>query len=242
MNVTDFCVELSKLSLSSTDQALAVLWFFDDQKVGAGMSSGDLTRIIFKSGLGNPHSTKLAERLKKSGAVLSTASGFQLKPLHKSKLAARFGGLISKRPLTNHEKGYLPKAVWHPTRGFIHKVCEQLNGCYEAGYYDAACVLARRLVETLIIECYVTQKREAEIQGSDGNYLMLRDLANVALNKSPLNLGRDAKKALPEVKEIGDRSAHTPRFNAVQADLDKLQSGLRVLVDELIHIWSVRTT
>ena len=49
-------------------------------------------------------------------------------------------------------------------------------------------------------------------------------------------------KALRAVKELGDRSAHNRRFVAVKADLEKIQSGVRVMADELISIARLRGT
>jgi len=98
----------------------------------------------------------------------------------------------------------------------------------------------RRLVETLIIEAYETLKREAEIKDQNGNYLMLKELASRATGPNSIGLGRDAKDALGKIKEMGDRSAHNRRYNAVQSDLDKVQSGVRVVVDELINIANIR--
>ena len=60
--------------------------------------------------------------------------------------------------------GYIPDGVWIGTRGYIEAVCKQLNGCFHAGFYDAAAVMLRRLLETLIIETYEQLKREAEIK------------------------------------------------------------------------------
>jgi hypothetical protein len=65
---------------------------------------------------------------------------------------------------------------------------------------------------------------------------LLRDLASRAIGQQPVGLGRDAKDALGKIKEMGDRSAHNRRYNAVKSDLDKVQSGVRVVVDELINI------
>jgi hypothetical protein len=53
-------------------------------------------------------------------------------------------------------------------------------------------------------------------------------------------LGRDAKKALEAVKELGDRSAHNRRYNAVPAELEKVQSGVRVALDEMISLAELR--
>jgi hypothetical protein len=69
---------------------------------------------------------------------------------------------------------------------------------------------------------------------------MRRDLVNRATHTGGLSLGRDAKKALTDVKELGDRSAHNRRYNAVKADLEKVQSGVRVAVDEMLNLAALR--
>lgn len=100
--------------------------------------------------------------------------------------------------------------------------------------------MMRRLVETLLIEAYEALGRENEIKDGSDNYLMLRDIVSRALGATHIGLGRDAKDALSKIKEMGDRSAHNRRYNAVRPDMDKVQSGLRVVVDELINIARLR--
>ena len=67
-------------------------------------------------------------------------------------------------------------AMVRGTRGYIEKVAHQINGSYANGWYDACAVMLRRLLETLIIECYETHKIENRIKDASGNYLFLRDL------------------------------------------------------------------
>src|SRR5262245_23553496 len=74
----------------------------------------------------------------------------------------------------------LPMAVVKNTRGYIEKVTLQANGCYENQWFDACAVMIRRLVETLIIEVYESKGRAVDIQ-VNGNFLMLRDLADFIL-------------------------------------------------------------
>jgi hypothetical protein len=99
--------------------------------------------------------------------------------------------------------------------------------------------MLRRLLETLIIESYEHLKRESEIRDGGGQYLMLRDLVERACGEkghAGLNLGRDSKAALKEARDIGNWSAHARRYNAVATDLTKIQAGVRVVVQELIHV------
>ncbi|MGH9759260.1 MAG: hypothetical protein ACREDR_42725, partial [Blastocatellia bacterium] len=48
----------------------------------------------------------------------------------------------------------LPHAIVRGTRGYIERVVFQVNGCYEKGWFDGCAVMMRRLIETLIIECF----------------------------------------------------------------------------------------
>lgn len=134
----------------------------------------------------------------------------------------------------------LPMAVVEGTRGYIERIVTQANGCYEHQWYDACAVLIRRLVETLIIEVYEKHKKAAEIQDPDGNFLMLNHLVGKLAADSTWNLGRESKAALPQLKSLGDRSAHNRRYLAKKGDIDKVLSGLRVLVDDLLHLAQIK--
>lgn len=241
MDIGQFCGGLKNLGLNQTQQALAILWAYDEKTPDVIMSSGEISKIIFETGLGSPNSTQLGERIKKSGMVIASTKGFRLKALSRSQIREWVHPLLgAEKPSVDQDLGYLPQGVWKDTRGYIEKVCVQLNGCFQFEFYDAASVMLRRLIETLIIECYEHLKREHEIKDSDGNYHMLKALVEKAVDGTGLNMGRDAKKTLREVKELGDRSAHNRRYNAIQADLEKIQSGVRVAVDEMISLASLR--
>ena len=101
-------------------------------------------------------------------------------------------------------------------------------------------MLLRRLVETLLIECYEHDKTQARIADTEGNYFMLSGIIADAVDKSGLSLGRETKSVLRELKAIGDRAAHNRRYNAVRADLEKIRLGVRLVVDELIQLAELR--
>jgi len=119
------------------------------------------------------------------------------------------------------------------TRGYVEKVVNQINGCYEHGWYDACAVMIRRLVETLIIEVFESYGIAARIQNSSGDFLYLSELISKTLTESAWNLGRNTKTALPRLKDIGDQSAHSRRFVAHRSDIDRIIPDLRTVVQEL---------
>lgn len=122
------------------------------------------------------------------------------------------------------------------TRGYIERIVHQINGSYERGWYDASAVMIRRLVETLIIETFEKHGIASKIQNSNGDFFFLRDLITASLNETSWNLGRNAKQALPRLKEVGDQSAHSRRFIAQRQDIDKVMGDLRIVVQELVTL------
>jgi hypothetical protein len=122
------------------------------------------------------------------------------------------------------------------TRGYIEKIANQINGAYEKGWYDACAVMLRRLIETLIIETFEHHKIETRIQNTSGDFLYLRDLIDKTLNEKTWNLGRNAKQALPKLKDLGDKSAHSRRFVAQRGDIQPLLADIRTVVQELLYL------
>jgi hypothetical protein len=96
--------------------------------------------------------------------------------------------------------------------------------------------MMRRMVETLIIECYETAKIADQIKNPAGEFYMLRDLINKILLQPEFNIGRGAKQGLGRLKEIGDYSAHSRRYNAHREDIDKVAGDFRVVCQELIYL------
>lgn len=241
MVLNEFCVQLAKLDLSHQEIALSILWFHDEQNPDTSLTAGELSAIISHSGLGTPHSTRLGIALKKSGHVLESSKGYRLKVLARPKLRARLNSILSPEPPpVEQELGFLPRAVWDRTRGYIESICQQINASYQFELYDATAVLLRRVIETLVIESYEALGRSGEIKDTNGNYYMLRDLVSRSTGSQGLSLGRNAKHAIEQVKEVGDSAAHNRRFLTKRADLDRLQTGARTLAEELIVISGIK--
>jgi len=118
-------------------------------------------------------------------------------------------------------------------RSYIEKVVYQINGAYENGWYDACAVMIRRLLETLVIEVFESHGIASKIQ-KDGNFMYLRDMIGVTLREGSWNLGRNTRRALPKLKDIGDKSAHSRRYIALRHDIDDVRLDLRDAVQELL--------
>lgn len=58
------------------------------------------------------------------------------------------------------------------TRGYIERIANQVNGAYENGWYDAAAVMLRRLIETLIIEVFEKHAISDRIKNGAGDFFV----------------------------------------------------------------------
>jgi hypothetical protein len=141
------------------------------------------------------------------------------------------------------EEGSIPRtqevlahSLLRGTRGYIEKIGYQVNGAYEHGWYDACAVMIRRLLETLIIEAFEYHKLAHKVTSGSGDFFYLSDLVATALSEPSWHLTRNTKTALPRLKGIGDKSAHSRRFNAHRRDIDGLRDGFRVVVQEFTYL------
>jgi len=131
----------------------------------------------------------------------------------------------------------LPHSMVRGTRGYIEKIVFQINGCYEKGWFDGCAVMMRRLIETLIIESFEKHGMASKIKNpKSGEFLYLADLIDMTLQETSWNLGRNTKQALPKLKNVGDKSAHSRRYNAHREDIDKLSTDFRDACQELIYL------
>lgn len=129
-----------------------------------------------------------------------------------------------------------PHTLVKGTRDYIERIAYQINGAYSSGWYDACAVMLRRLIETLIIEAFESHNLQSKIKNPNDDYLYLGDLVTKTLNEPSWNIGRNAKRALPRLKNIGDQSAHSRRYIAHREDVDRAISDIRTVVQELVYL------
>lgn len=132
---------------------------------------------------------------------------------------------------------FFPLELFDGTRDYLRKSARQAIMCYDIEAYDACLVMVRRILETLIIELFEKKGISDRIKNSHGYYMFCGDLIDELLKEKNLwTIGRNTVQALPSIKTKGDLSAHNRRFNAKKSDIDQLKDGLRITIEELIHL------
>ena len=156
MELAELCEKLTHAdNLDATKKAIVILWWVNRENPGKPMTVYALAQTLSKHRLGNPNRVVLAKGLAASPLTLKNGHGFVLKAGAHETVTAWLTDLLGNAvPNVDQTSGYLPEPMWDKTRGYVEKVCFQLNGSYHYGFYDGTAVLIRRLIETLIIEGY----------------------------------------------------------------------------------------
>lgn len=133
--------------------------------------------------------------------------------------------------------GLFPLSILNQTkRGYLVLIGREINGCYDGALFDGCAVMMRRLLEVVIIEAYEGCGIDAKIKNANGDFDQLTELITKALGESTWNLSRNTKKHLPRLKDLGHQSAHGKYFHAKPEDIQKLEDGFRVVIEEFLHI------
>jgi hypothetical protein len=144
---------------------------------------------------------------------------------------------------SGEEEGLFPLSLIAKTRrGYLLSVCRQMNGCFTSGWFDAAAVMMRRLLETSIIEAFEAHNLEGKIKNTQGDFFQLSDLIGAALSETLWNLSRNTKKALPNLRDVGHISAHSRRYTAQKPDIVRISQDARLAIEEFLHLAGLITS
>lgn len=119
---------------------------------------------------------------------------------------------------------------------YIVLTAKQMNQCFECCLYDAVLVMMRKLIETLIIECFERHGIDGDIKDPNGQFFFLSDLIPRFVTSNKWNVSRNLETNIKMVKKYGDLSAHNRRFLAKKSDMNIFKFELRQVVQEMIMI------
>ncbi|MDB5356649.1 MAG: hypothetical protein JWN24_3102 [Phycisphaerales bacterium] len=138
------------------------------------------------------------------------------------------------------DSGVFPLSTLSQTkRGYMVAIGYQMNGCYTSEWWDACAVMMRRLLEAVIIEAFEAKKIDAKVKDNNGDFLQLTGLINSALAETSWNLPRNVKRDLPNLRDLGHKSAHGRHHLAKKMYVDELKTSYRDAVEAFLHIASL---
>ena len=162
-----------------------------------------------------------------------TKSLKQIKLIASSELNIALKALGALPPPVVVEHEFVPADILEKHDSIYQKILWEVNVCYEKKCYNAAAVLIRRLVESLLILAFEANGIGSRIKDGDGNYFMLKGLISATGGSPELKLGRTGKEGLLKSKFFGDLGAHNPRTLVRESDLKAAHELVRVTIEEL---------
>lgn len=231
---SDFAKHLANLKLSHAERAVAFLYYYRESQEYEERSVKDLAGDLHDEGFPRPNVTRLREDLTKSQFTTrgSKAGLFRLDLRRIEDIANLYEDMLSRKKVTV-TKHVLPPEWVAGTRAYLEQMVYQINAAYEYGMYDASAVLMRRLMESLIIDIYIHEKRTHDIQNG-GIFFMLDKLIAHTTSDPNLTLSRNAPRTMKDAKQLGDTAAHDRTYITPQVDIDDIKPKYRRLIQELL--------
>lgn len=228
-------------SMSETDKVCHLAFFHLKTKSIQEFSAADAARWLVDAGGATPNQSRLDGNLRSSRNTVKASRGWRLKGDFVGALQAKYPALSEKSQEVVDEGAILPPALYEKTRGYIESLAKQINASYEGNIFDGCAVLMRRLEEVLLIHSYEKLGIAADIKGGNGNYYLLEGIVNDAVTNATLNLSRNSKVSIEDIRQLGNYSAHKITYTCKREYIREKIAEFRALVDELLHKSGIRT-
>jgi hypothetical protein len=233
-NRRKFAQGIAQLNLKHVERAIALLWYYRQTQEYDERSASELAKDLQEEGFPKPNVSHLKESLQRSKYAVQGKQKhtFQLDLRRIPALDQRYKGLLKLK--TYEPKDNIIPSDWvKGKRVYLEKLVNEINTSYELGLYDCCAVICRRLMESLIIEVYISSKRHQEIQ-SNKVFFMLEKLISYVCSDRNIILSRNTPKTMQAIKDVGDTAAHDRFYITQQADINDLKSKYRHLIKELL--------
>lgn len=175
-------------------------------------------------------SSYLSKNSGRNGKYIKQKTGYILSRTCREKVASEVSEVIERPPSDE----LIDLSILSGTPYYINQTAKEMIRCYDSGFYNATLVLMRKLIETLIIECFERFGIDQVIKDPNGVFLYLSDLIPKYLESDKWNPSRNIGNSLKAVKKYGDLSAHNRRFMAKRSDIDSFKFELRQALQEIV--------
>lgn len=238
MDIKEFAKQASVVTTTGQLDRLKLLAFFClKTRNQETFTVGDAIGWFDEVGLPKPNATILRTRLGKSRVFVGgkTRGIFRLHPVQVARLEQVYPDFESTDTAEARIDIVLPRDLLENTRGFVEGLSKQINLSFESGIYDGCAMLMRHLLEILLVLAFRELGLEQYITDTDGGYVKLKKIIDLAVASPVLKLSKTTKKYLSEFHELGNLSAHSVEFNCRKSDIANRALAYRVIIEELTY-------
>ena len=233
-NRAEFLKLISGSDITHSDRAIALIWFYRETQQYEERSAAELTKDLREEGFAQINVSRLDDSLRRSRFLVRGRQErtFQINLRRLTELNERYENFLARKKVDITEN-IIPASWVAGTRSYLEQLVYQINGTYEFGFYDGCATLCRRLMEILIIEIYILQKRHQEIQ-SNNMFLPLEKIIFYIQNDRQIVLDRNNIRTMNEIKLLGDSAAHNRTYITRQDEIDEIKPKYCRMINELL--------
>lgn len=237
--LSSFCEHLANENMSELDRTIALIWFQTEIMGEHDCTVNEVCEILHSQSFSTPNPSRLKKNLSLSNFTVKGSRDNSYR-IHKKSLVE-----LSNKYATHARKKIVKKTdsiiphewVENKGRSYLEKLASQINGSFDAGYYDASAILIRRMMESLIIDVYLKNGKESEIKKIDKTFVGLEELIKKIVIDFPIN--KNAPNAMKKIKQTGDTAAHDRKYITMEADIDAISA--RKIIYELLELAKIIT-
>lgn len=237
MTIKKFIAKADLINKTEIDKAKLLIFYYSAVLGMKELSPNTIAKTLEDEGFAKMNTSRLLNKMKKSKdfAKGSEKGTFKLSVKITNQLISEFPQINKVDESIDADETILPNSVFENTRGYIEKICQQINGSYEHNYFDGCAVLMRRLLEMLLILTYQKNGKEFEIQDAPNEYKNLNYIINFTKSNNQFHLSKGTLDTMDEFRKVGNFSAHRIQYNCKRRDIDAVKKEFRVGIEELIY-------
>jgi hypothetical protein len=238
-----FAEDISKLGLTEVGCAIALLWYFDLREGRSELRPAFLAELMHDLALRQRiNLTRLGRQLLAHHDVMrgKEMGTVRLRQASKPRISSRYDGIIRGVDQPKTDWQIIPTGLFENSWPHLEALAVQINGTYQAGFYDACAVMCRRLLGCMLLLAFEGAKKSEVVRDIHGEYLELADLIPLASSSRHIKLARRAATVMRMIEYVGELAARHPAYVTQQKDIDKQRSGFRRLIAELIRLAEIK--
>ena len=236
MKLKTFVKKVDLINESELNKAKYILYYEKEINEANELTVSHIAETLENLGYAKINRNRLLGRIKKSKDFAKGKVNQHYKLSVKS-----YNELCKSIPLSKKseeiesDESILPNILFENTRGYIEKICKQINGCYGINCFDACAVCMRRLLEVLLILTYQKHGKESEIENAPSDYKNLSSIINYTKSNNQFNLSKGTLNIMDEFRQLGNLSAHRIQYNCKKKEIDDVKREFRATVEELLY-------
>lgn len=236
-----FLVRLAERTPTRLEQAVALLWYYEQNQLFTERSASDIVQDIEDLGFGGQNVGRMRDALRRSrltvnGTIRDT---FRINAARFQELTESYGALLDVVEPQATSSVIPMEFVSGTRRTYLERLVREINVSYDTGSFDATAVLLRRLMESLLIEIYIVGGRQAEIR-EGAVFMPLNRILTHFASDTVITKGRHLVRDLSLIKDVGDTAAHDRTYITPKQDIDDNRTAMRRAINELLVLAGIR--